>query len=284
MAYAKNQWQGGLTANVTLTFSFPGDTRIGNAWNATVTRYGTEVTATNLPYNGSVAPGGTASFGFQGNWTTDDRNPTAFPLNGTGRRLGRTGRPKPKALPPNGRKGLRPGKHCPPSPWSAAVPLDGLRAPSPLLAPYGPHPYCQRWSADPPATHCPANFTSPPPATSALLLPGRTAPRRSRRLGQGPCAPCPSDRPVAYRGRSTHRPCHTRDTRGDLHVHVRVRKRETPGRPETNPTPSRNRRSVRFPRPHGRAVRKADRAVPAPNPPSAPSDPSADRHSAGGVN
>jgi hypothetical protein len=40
------------------------------------------VTATNVSYNGSIAPGGNVQFGFQGTWTSNDTSPTAFALNG----------------------------------------------------------------------------------------------------------------------------------------------------------------------------------------------------------
>lgn len=94
VSYSKSEWQGGLTANLTITntggtavngwtlaFSFPGDTRVGNAWNATVTQNGSTVTATNMSYNGTIAAGGNVSFGFQGNWTSNDASPTGFTLN-----------------------------------------------------------------------------------------------------------------------------------------------------------------------------------------------------------
>ena len=91
-----NQWTGGFTASVavnntgsttisgwTVTFSFPGDQKITNAWNATVTQSGTAVTATAASYNNTIAPGGNTSFGFQGTWTSNDSAPTAFSVNGT---------------------------------------------------------------------------------------------------------------------------------------------------------------------------------------------------------
>jgi hypothetical protein len=95
VTYTPQQWQGGFTANVTvantggsaingwtLTFPFPGDQRVSNAWNATVTQSGAAVTATNVAFNGSVAPGGSASFGFQGTWSSSNPAPTAFSLTG----------------------------------------------------------------------------------------------------------------------------------------------------------------------------------------------------------
>ena len=96
VTYTPGNWPGGFTANVTianngtstinswtLTFAFPGDHKITNAWNATVTQNGTSIAAANLGYNASIAPGGSQSFGFQGTWTARDTPPTAFSVNGT---------------------------------------------------------------------------------------------------------------------------------------------------------------------------------------------------------
>ncbi|WP_030437591.1 cellulose binding domain-containing protein [Actinoplanes subtropicus] len=96
VAYVPNEWSGGFTANLTVTntgtsaidgwtvkFSFPGDQKVTNAWNATVTQSGTAVTATNAGYNGTIAPGANATFGFQGTWSASDAAPTAFTVNGT---------------------------------------------------------------------------------------------------------------------------------------------------------------------------------------------------------
>ncbi len=93
--YTKSEWQGGLVADVTISntgssavngwrlgFTFPGDTRVTNAWNATATQTGGTVTATNMSYNATIPAGGSQSFGFQGTWTSNDANPTSFTLNG----------------------------------------------------------------------------------------------------------------------------------------------------------------------------------------------------------
>jgi hypothetical protein len=95
VTYAPNNYPGGFTANVTiantgssaltgwtLTFAFPGDQKITNAWNATVTQSGPNVTATNLSYNATIPPSGSQSFGFQGTWTTNDTSPGSFSVNG----------------------------------------------------------------------------------------------------------------------------------------------------------------------------------------------------------
>ncbi|NUP43941.1 MAG: alpha-L-arabinofuranosidase [Streptomyces sp.] len=101
VTYTRNEWQGGLTAGVTvantggapvtgwsLTWGFPGDTKVTSAWNATVTQSGSQATAANASYNGTIAPGASVSFGFQGTWTANDAAPTAFTLNGTRCSLG----------------------------------------------------------------------------------------------------------------------------------------------------------------------------------------------------
>lgn len=95
VTYTANVWTGGFTANVTLdntgtsawsswtaTFSFPGDEKITNAWNATVTQTGAAVTANNVSYNGNVAAGTSTTFGFQGTWSASTAAPTAFTVNG----------------------------------------------------------------------------------------------------------------------------------------------------------------------------------------------------------
>jgi cellulase/cellobiase CelA1 len=96
VSYSKNEWQGGFTAEVTVTntsssavngwnlgFSFPNNQQITGYWNADISQSGSSVTARNLSYNGSIPPGGTTSFGFQGTWNGSNGNPTNFTLNGT---------------------------------------------------------------------------------------------------------------------------------------------------------------------------------------------------------
>jgi hypothetical protein len=97
VTYTKNEWQGGLTADITVTntgstpingwtlaFGFPGDTKVTSAWNATVTQSGATVSAKNMSYNATLAAGGNVSFGFQGTWSGNDATPTAYTLNGAG--------------------------------------------------------------------------------------------------------------------------------------------------------------------------------------------------------
>ena len=91
-----SQWGGGFTANVVITnngtsaingwklgFTFAGDQKVTNAWNATTSQSGEAVTTTNMSYNATIPPGGNTSFGFQGTWTNSDSPPTSFTLNGT---------------------------------------------------------------------------------------------------------------------------------------------------------------------------------------------------------
>lgn len=95
VTYQLNQWSGGFTAQVqltndgaavtgwTLTWTFSGNQQISSAWNATVTQNGAAVTAQNVAYNGSLATGGAAQFGFQASFTGSNNVPTNFALNGT---------------------------------------------------------------------------------------------------------------------------------------------------------------------------------------------------------
>jgi len=90
-----SQWAGGFTANVALTnlgspvtswtlrWSFTAGQTVTQAWSATTTQSGAAVTASSMGYNGSLATGGSASFGFNGAWGSSNPIPTAFTLNGT---------------------------------------------------------------------------------------------------------------------------------------------------------------------------------------------------------
>lgn len=90
-----NQWQGGFQADVTLTntsttawtgwklgWDYPAGQRVGQMWNATPAQTGTAVTAQNVGWNGAVAAGSSASFGFTGTWTGTNPAPAAFTLGG----------------------------------------------------------------------------------------------------------------------------------------------------------------------------------------------------------
>ncbi|MFD4669141.1 cellulase family glycosylhydrolase [Lentzea sp. NPDC058450] len=89
-----SQWQGGFTANVTvtnlgdrvdgwrLTWSWPSGQRVTHAWNATVTSSGADATAVNAGYNAVIEPNASASFGFNGSWSDANTAPQSFSLNG----------------------------------------------------------------------------------------------------------------------------------------------------------------------------------------------------------
>ncbi|MFU8871442.1 glycoside hydrolase family 9 protein [Micromonospora sp. SL4-19] len=95
--YVTNDWDTGFTANITLTntgttsingwalaFTFPNTgQKVGQGWSANYTQTGAAVTATNLSYNGMLAPGTSTSFGFNGTHTGTNPKPTSFTLNGT---------------------------------------------------------------------------------------------------------------------------------------------------------------------------------------------------------
>ncbi|MBF9133254.1 cellulose-binding domain-containing protein, partial [Plantactinospora sp. S1510] len=88
-----SQWQGGFGANVTITnlgdplngwtlrWSYSAGQQVTQAWNATVTQSGSQVTATNVGYNGNIGTNGTASFGFNGTWNSSNPAPGSFSVN-----------------------------------------------------------------------------------------------------------------------------------------------------------------------------------------------------------
>jgi hypothetical protein len=90
-----NQWQGGFGADVTiknlgdavngwrLTWSFPAGQTIAQLWNGSFTQAAGKVTVTDAGWNGAIATGGTANFGFNGTWTSSNPIPGDFALNGT---------------------------------------------------------------------------------------------------------------------------------------------------------------------------------------------------------
>jgi endo-1,4-beta-xylanase len=91
----QSQWTGGFVGQVvisntgtstingwTLKFTFPGDQHITSDFNGTASQSGEAATLTNASYNGTLAPGGNTTVGFQGTWTNSDAVPTSFTLNG----------------------------------------------------------------------------------------------------------------------------------------------------------------------------------------------------------
>jgi Glycosyl hydrolase family 12/Cellulose binding domain len=61
----------------TLTWTFPGDQKITDLWNGVYTQSGKSVTVTNASYNGTIAPGGTTSLGFNGTYSSSNASPTS---------------------------------------------------------------------------------------------------------------------------------------------------------------------------------------------------------------
>nr|MDT0658374.1 glycoside hydrolase family 6 protein [Micromonospora sp. DSM 115978] len=94
VTYAANQWQGGFTANITinnigdpltswtLRFTFPNSSqRVQQGWSANWTQSGSQVTATNMSWNGSLGTGASTSIGFNGAWSGSNPAPTSFTIN-----------------------------------------------------------------------------------------------------------------------------------------------------------------------------------------------------------
>ncbi|CAL9530364.1 Chitinase 63 [Streptomyces sp. enrichment culture] len=63
----------------TVEWDFPSGTKVTSAWDATVTNSGDHWTARNLGWNGTLAPGASVSFGFNGSGTG---SPAGCKLNG----------------------------------------------------------------------------------------------------------------------------------------------------------------------------------------------------------
>ncbi|WP_210582440.1 glycoside hydrolase family 6 protein [Streptomyces sp. GESEQ-4] len=90
----QNQWDTGFTTAVTVTnngaakstwavkWSYAGNQKITNGWNAKFSQSGAAVTAANESYNGTLAAGGSISFGFNASYSGSNALPTAFTLDG----------------------------------------------------------------------------------------------------------------------------------------------------------------------------------------------------------
>ncbi|MGW1716183.1 glycoside hydrolase family 6 protein [Streptomyces sp. NPDC002156] len=90
----QSQWNTGFTAAVTVTnnsaaksswavkWSYAGNQQVTSGWNAKITQSGTAVTAANETYNGTLATGGSVSFGFNGSYSGTNALPTTFTLDG----------------------------------------------------------------------------------------------------------------------------------------------------------------------------------------------------------
>lgn len=95
IAYTISPWNTGFTASIsitntgtstingwTLVFSLPGGQSITSGWNATYSPASGQVSARNLSYNGTLAPGASVDIGLQGTHTGNTAEPTSFTLNG----------------------------------------------------------------------------------------------------------------------------------------------------------------------------------------------------------
>ncbi|MFY1668344.1 cellulase family glycosylhydrolase [Plantactinospora sp. WMMB334] len=81
------QWQGGFQGEVrvtagsaaisgwTVTWSYANGQQINQAWNATVSSSGSNVTARNVSYNGNLGAGASTAFGFLGTWNGTNSSP-----------------------------------------------------------------------------------------------------------------------------------------------------------------------------------------------------------------
>jgi poly(3-hydroxybutyrate) depolymerase len=93
-----SQWSGGFGAAIsiqntgttalgtwTLTWAFANGQTVSQFWNGTATQSGSNVTVTNMSYNGSIPAGATlAGIGFNGTWNNvTNAIPTSFSVNGT---------------------------------------------------------------------------------------------------------------------------------------------------------------------------------------------------------
>jgi cellulose 1,4-beta-cellobiosidase len=89
-----NQWDTGYGATVTVTntgdpiskwtvgWTYAGNQKITQGWNATITQSGQAVSAASLSYNGSLGTGGSTTFGFNGTYSGTNTAPTVFTVNG----------------------------------------------------------------------------------------------------------------------------------------------------------------------------------------------------------
>lgn len=66
----------------TVKFTLPVNERVTSLWNGTLSSSGNNYTVTNLSWNAPLAPGASATVGFNGSYTGTFANPTACTLNG----------------------------------------------------------------------------------------------------------------------------------------------------------------------------------------------------------
>jgi lysophospholipase L1-like esterase len=96
VAYSMNDWGSGATVSITiknnstaaingwtLNWTFSGNQKVTNMWNATYTQNGAGVSVKNVGYNGSIPAGGSATFGFNISYSGSNAKPIEFILNGS---------------------------------------------------------------------------------------------------------------------------------------------------------------------------------------------------------
>ncbi|MCZ7428561.1 cellulose binding domain-containing protein [Micromonospora sp. WMMA1949] len=111
VTYATSDWNNGFTATVTiknlgdalnnwsLKFTFPNSSqRVVQGWSARWSQSGSEVTATNESWNGSLPTGASTSIGFNGSYSGSNPKPTAFTLNGVACNGAQTNQPPTVSL------------------------------------------------------------------------------------------------------------------------------------------------------------------------------------------
>ncbi|WP_155372874.1 cellulose binding domain-containing protein [Catellatospora vulcania] len=134
-----NQWPGGFGASVavtnlgdpingwTLAWSYSAGQQVTQYWSTALTQSGSQVTARNVDYNGSLGTGASTSFGFNGSWTGSNPVPTSFTLNGVACTGGVSNSPSPsRSVTPSPSRSVTPS----PSPSSGSgtpgVPSDAV--------------------------------------------------------------------------------------------------------------------------------------------------------------
>jgi len=108
----QNDWGAGATVNLHITnnnaaitswtvgFTFPGNQKLTNEWNATYNQNIETITAASLSFNGSLATGASTDTGFNLSYTGTNVAPTAFTLNGQACNGGGTPPPTTTTAPP----------------------------------------------------------------------------------------------------------------------------------------------------------------------------------------